>query len=60
MSKNTFKKSGLFVLGFIILIAGIILILAWWPDLVIVFKGTIGFILALAGLLMLYTVKELK
>ncbi len=60
MSKNTFKQSGLFVLGFVVLIVGIALILSWWPDLVVVFKGSIGFILALAGLLMLYTVKELK
>lgn len=52
--KNTYKKFLLFVIGFFILILGVTLILAWWPSVVTLFRGSIGVILALAGLMMLY------
>jgi hypothetical protein len=51
---DTFKKFILFVIGFFVLILGITLILVWWPFAVTLFKGAVGVILALAGLLMLY------
>ena len=52
--KNAYKKFVLFVVGFFVLILGITLVLIWWPSVVVLFKGAIGIILALAGLLMLY------
>ena len=55
-----FNKPVMGILGIVFLIAGLVMVLAWWPDVVILFRGAIGFILALAGLLTLYTVKELK
>ena len=51
---KTFKKFLLFVIGFFILIFGIMLILVWWQYVAFLFKGAVGLILALAGLLMLY------
>ncbi len=56
--KNTYKKFIMFVVGFFILILGTTLILAWWTDVIIFFKGTLGKILAVAGLLMLYTLNK--
>ena len=55
---NTYKKFIMLLVGFFILILGITLILSWWRDVVILFRGTIGIILALAGLLALYTIKK--
>jgi len=52
--KKSYKKFVLFVIGFFILILGITLILFWWMDVAVLFRGAIGIILALAGLLMLY------
>ena len=43
-----------FPLGFVTLIAGIALVLAWWPAVVGLFKGLSGMVLAVAGLLLLY------
>ncbi len=56
--KSTYKKFLMFLIGFLILILGITLILAWWKDVVILFKGAIGMILALGGLLALYTLNK--
>jgi len=60
MTKNSqtknYKKFVLFVAGFFVLILGITLILVWWKDVVGLFRGAIGFILALAGLFSLYAV----
>ena len=56
--KSTYKKFIMFVFGFFILILGTTLILAWWTDVIIFFKGTLGKILAVAGLLMLYTLNK--
>ena len=52
------KKMILTILGIIFLVSGITLILVWWPDLVSLFRGAAGMILALAGLLMLYSLRE--
>lgn len=51
------KKKLLFVAGGIVLILGISLILKYWADVAIVFKGVIGIILALAGVLLLFLAK---
>jgi hypothetical protein len=56
--KNTYKKFVLFLVGFFILILGITLVLIWWADVVVLFRGALGIILALAGLLTLYAVKR--
>ena len=52
--KAAYKKFILFVIGFFILILGVTLILVWGQYVAFLFKGAIGVILALAGLLMLY------
>lgn len=54
-NKN-YKKFVLFAVGFFILILGITLILVCWKDVVSLFKGASGVILALAGLFMMYAV----
>ena len=57
--KNTYKKFILFLVGFFVLILGITLILIWWKDVVILFRGAVGIILALTGLFMLYALNKL-
>ncbi len=47
-----------FILGSAVLICGITLILVWRQDVVVLFRGVIGMVLALAGLVILYLVKE--
>ncbi len=45
------------LIGVCLLVTGISLILIHWASLVVVFKGVIGMILALAGLLVLMLIK---
>jgi len=52
------KKTILFVLGAVILVAGISFILKWWSYVGIVFKGTAGIVLSLVGIFLLSVVKE--
>ena len=40
------------------LVLGISRILVWWDDVVVIFKGAIGILMALLGLLILYLNKE--
>lgn len=47
-----------FTLGAFILISGIALILLWWPQVINLFKGIVGMILALVGLIILYVAKR--
>ena len=42
------------IIGITLLITGISLILAWWPAVVIIFKGVSGATLAIVGLILLY------
>ena len=58
--KKTYKRFILFLVGFFIVILGITLILAWWKDVVILFRGAVGIILALAGLLTLYALNKVR
>ena len=58
MLKGPSKKITLFIIGFAVLISGITLVLMWWKDVVILFHGAIGMILALAGMIILYMMKE--
>jgi hypothetical protein len=50
------KNSIIAVWGVVCLLAGIVLVLREWANLLIVFKGLIGVILAVAGLFMLFLV----
>lgn len=56
-SKSGYKKFIMFVLGSFILVLGITLTLVWWDEMLMLFKGMSGFVLALAGLVLLYTIK---
>jgi uncharacterized membrane protein len=53
-----FKHGQLFVIGVALLVLGVTLILAWWDDLIILFRGGMGFVLALIGLFVLYNIKD--
>ena len=56
IQEGNYKKFVLFAAGFFTLVLGITLILVCWRDVVSLFRGAIGTILALAGLFMLYAV----
>ena len=56
--KKGYKKFVLFVAGFFILVLGVTLILVCWRDVVSLFRGASGMVLALAGLFMLYAVNK--
>ncbi len=60
IKKNTLKDLIGFPLVCVLLITGVTLILVWWQDLVIIFRGVIGFIIALAGLFILYLAGQKK
>lgn len=57
---KTIKSSKilLFICGAVCLVAGIALILLWWPAVVCLFKAAGALVLALGGLILLYMVKE--
>ncbi|HPN88581.1 MAG TPA: hypothetical protein PLH56_04505 [Candidatus Omnitrophota bacterium] len=57
---NSYKRFLLFLSGIVVLILGIMLILTWWHDVVILFRGAIGMILSLAGMLILYILSQQK
>lgn len=52
------KKAVLFLAGSAVLISGVTLILSWWPEVVLLFKGAVGMVLALAGLVMLALIRD--
>lgn len=60
MSQNLVKKSALFMLGSFILVLGVALVLVWWQDVAVLFRGAIGMTLALAGMLVLYSLNNDK
>ena len=41
-------------IGIVMLLTGISLVLAWWPSVVVIFKGVFGGTLAIVGLIILY------
>ncbi|MCB9756970.1 MAG: hypothetical protein H6753_00940 [Candidatus Omnitrophica bacterium] len=57
-SSSTFGKILRFILGLSVMIAGITLVLLWWNDVMVVFRGFIGVLLALGGLLILYLLQK--
>jgi hypothetical protein len=52
------KKTILYILGSFLLVLGIAFVLAWWPDVVVLFRGGIGMAMALGGLLILYSLNQ--
>ena len=54
-SYKTFLKA---LLGVVILIVGITMILAWWPQVVALFQGFLGLAFAIAGMLVLYSISK--
>ncbi len=50
-----FPKVILYLAGSVILVLGIALVLRFWADVVLVFRAGVGMALALAGLLILYS-----
>lgn len=48
----------LFVIGTVIMIAGVTLILVWWADVAQLFRGGIGMLLGVVGLFILYNIKK--
>ncbi|HBG62133.1 MAG: hypothetical protein A2Y03_08785 [Omnitrophica WOR_2 bacterium GWF2_38_59] len=53
-----FKKFKTFIIGLFLLILGITLVLSCWSEVVIFFKGIMGMVFAMAGLLVLYTLNK--
>ena len=51
------KKNRIFIGGIFVLVIGVWMILAWWPDVVSFFKGFLGIVIAVGGLLMMYVKK---
>ena len=58
--QNNYKKFLLFLCGNVVLVLGVMLILTWWQDVVILFRGAVGIIFALAGMLTLYILSQKK
>ena len=56
--KARFPKLILYLAGSVILVLGIALVLRFWADVVLVFRAVIGMVLALAGLLVLYSLNR--
>ncbi len=52
--KAGYKKFLMFLVGVFVLILGVTFVLVWWEDVAAVFRGFIGVILAIAGLVVLY------
>ena len=52
--RNKTSKSIQFAAGSLMVVLGIALILAWWPDVAVLFKGAARTVIALAGMILLY------
>ncbi|MBP9853408.1 MAG: hypothetical protein KBD53_00910 [Candidatus Omnitrophica bacterium] len=47
-----------FLIGCFAVLIGVTFILLWFDDLAVIFRGSVGFIIALGGLLVLYSLKK--
>jgi hypothetical protein len=56
--KSVTKITTRMIIGFSILVLGIVMILAWWPDVVSFFRGILGMLFAGSGLLVLYSLNK--
>ncbi len=54
----SWSKAARFLVGMLVLIAGLALVLLWWNDVMVVFRGFIGVLLALGGVLILYLMQK--
>lgn len=52
------KKILLGLMGLVVLIAGLSLILRFWGEITMIFKGVIGILLAIAGLVMMTVARD--
>ncbi len=52
------SKPVLFIFGMILMIVGIALVLVWWKDVTVLFRGCIGVFAALGGLLVLAMIRK--
>lgn len=52
------KNYFLFFAGIGILLTGMTLLLVWWSDVVQLFRGGVGMVLAVTGLFILYNIKK--
>ncbi len=52
------NKGLLGVVGVIALVVGLTLVLVWWPDVMVLFRGILGIVLAVAGLFILYIIRQ--
>ena len=55
---KSYKTFVLFVIGSFLVVLGTTLILIWWKDVVSLFKGALGIIFALAGLIVFYYLRK--
>jgi len=55
---NGYKKYLRIVGASVVLVLGIALVLFWWSDVVGLFKGLAGFLLALGGMFALYALSK--
>ena len=54
------KRFQLFIIGAVLLITGMTLILKNWSEVIIFFKGLIGLVLALTGMIILFFMKDAR
>ena len=55
---SLYKKFIKYLAGTFVLILGITLVLVWWDDVVGLFRGVTGMVLALAGMVFLYSLRN--
>lgn len=56
---KNYKRFLIGLVGIFVLILGVSLILSWWSAMVVLIKGTIGIVLAVAGLLIMYSMNKI-
>ena len=52
------KKILLFLGGMACLVLGLAMVLKWWPEVALLFRGVGGMAVAFIGIIMLYLIKE--
>ena len=55
---KTYQKFVLYIVGSFLVVLGTTLILIWWKDVVSLFKGALGIIAALSGLIVFYYLRK--
>lgn len=52
------NKKLLGAIGAACVIVGVTLVLMWWPEMVVLFKGVAGFGIAIVGMFILYNIRD--